>query len=103
MSAPARCRAGILGALIGILAACAVDGGGYSGAVDVGYAGGYYDPCCWDYGGWGGGYYVGPPRGGYGYRGEPGHGYGGHGPGGWRGGGHVGRGAPSIPSHGRGR
>jgi hypothetical protein len=97
----ARRKAAILGALTATLAACVAGGGGYDGAVDVGYVGGFYDPCCWDYGGWGGGYYYGPPRGewhGGGWHGGDGRG------GGWRGGGgHVGRGVPSIPSHPRGR
>lgn len=44
------------------LAACVV--GGYDGDVGVGYVGGVYEPCCYDYGGWGAGYRVGPPRGG---------------------------------------
>ncbi len=82
-----------------LVSACAVEGGGYGGDVGVGYVGGVYEPYGYDYGGWGGGYRVGPPRGGPGYGG------------GWRGGGHPdgghpggGRGAPSIPSgpHGGG-
>ena len=59
------------------LAACVV--GGYGG--DVGYVGGVYVPGGYDYGGWGPGYRVGPPRGGD------------------RGGG---RSAPSIPHGARG-
>ncbi|HEX4243274.1 MAG TPA: hypothetical protein VHZ53_17820 [Steroidobacteraceae bacterium] len=56
-----------LGAALMGLGACAVTGVGVEG--DVGYAGvGYADdywggPCCYDYGGWGRGYYVGPGRG----------------------------------------
>jgi squid-like protein/heterogeneous nuclear ribonucleoprotein A1/A3 len=73
------------------LAACVVGGGGYGGDVDVGYVGGYYEPGGYDYGGWGPGYRVGPPRGG-----ERGPGGGERGPGGG-----GGRGAPSIP-HGSG-
>jgi hypothetical protein len=82
-------KAGIMGfSLIGLVAACAVGygGGGYDGSVGVGYVGGFYEPCCYDYGGWGGGggrYHVGPPRGGD--RHDVGHG----------------RAAPSIPSHSR--
>ena len=87
---------GALGAvLLVLIAACAVEGGGYGGGVDVGYVGGVYEPYGYDYGGWGRGYRVGPPRGGPGPGG-----------GGWRGGhpGGVGHGAPSIPSgpHGGG-
>jgi hypothetical protein len=91
-------RAGILGlALLGLVAACAVGGPGYDdgygyGDVEVGYGGGYYEPYGYDYGGWGGRYHVGPPRGG---RPEEG-----------RAGGHPGggvRSAPSIPSRPRGR
>jgi hypothetical protein len=92
-----------------LLGACAVSGGGYGGSVDVGYAGGYYDPCCYDYGGWGGNYWVGPPRGGGwhpgGPAGRPGPRppEGGHPGGGHPGGGHPGGGrpAPSIPGHPR--
>ena len=56
-------RIGPLGLLaLVMLAACVA--GGYDGDVGVGYVGGVYEPCCYDYGGWGGGYRVGPPRGG---------------------------------------
>lgn len=68
------------------LAGCVA--GGYDGDVGpgyVGYVGGVYEPGGYEYGGWGPGYRVGPPRGG-----ERGHGGGDHGPGG-------GRAAPSIP------
>jgi hypothetical protein len=47
-----------------LLQACAVEGVGVDGSVGVGYAGGYYEPYGYDYGGWGGGYRVGPGRGG---------------------------------------
>jgi hypothetical protein len=67
------------------LAGCLV-GGGYGGGVDVGYAGGFYEPGGYEYGGWGPGYRVGPPRGG---RVD-------------RGGGRPGRAAPSIPHGARG-
>jgi hypothetical protein len=79
------------GLLLAGLGACAVEGGGYDGdvgvGVGVGYVGDYYEPCCGGYGGWGRGYRVGPPRGGFG--GHDDH----------RGSGHS---APSIPSHPRG-
>jgi hypothetical protein len=72
------------------LSACVAAGysdGGTGVDVGVGYAGGFYEPWGYDYGGWGGGYRVGPPRGGDhfgGARGRPG------------------RGAPSIPRGPRG-
>lgn len=49
-----------------ILQACVVSGEGMDGAVGVGigYDYGYYEPYGYDYGGWGGGYRVGPGRGG---------------------------------------
>jgi len=54
-----------LGALaLTLLQACAVEGVGVDGSVGVGYGGGYYEPYGYDYGGWGGGYRVGPGRGG---------------------------------------
>jgi hypothetical protein len=92
----------LLGAVLG---GCAVEGGDYGGGpgyadvgVGLGYGGDYYEPCCYGYGGWGPGYFVGPPGGGYGY----GHGWD-HGHGGGPGyGGGRGGGAPSIPSHPRG-
>jgi hypothetical protein len=74
--------------LLAVLSACVV-GPGYDGSVDVGYVGGFYEPYGYDYGGWGGRYRVGPPRGGARM-------------GGGRAGG-GGRAAPSIPSgHGHG-
>jgi hypothetical protein len=45
------------------LYSCAVTGVGVEGDVGVGYAGGYYEPYGYDYGGWGGRYNVGPGRG----------------------------------------
>ena len=42
--------------LLTVLYACVVTGGGYIG--------GFYEPYGFDYGGWGPGYHVGPPRGG---------------------------------------
>jgi hypothetical protein len=91
----------IAGASLAVVAACAVGGyDGYAGGdVDVGYVGGYYEPCCYDYGGWGGRYRVGPPRGGVEHGGGE-HGGGAHpSPGGHPVGG--GRPAPSIPGRPR--
>jgi len=94
----------IAGAALLAVAACAVaacavgvGGPGYDGG--VGYVGGYYEPWGYDYGGWGGRYRVGPPRGGFGHDG-------GRRADGGRptGGGHPtggGRGAPSIPGRPR--
>jgi len=79
---------------LGIFAAVMLSGcvaAGYDDGnvgVGVGYVGGFYEPWGYDYGGWGGGYRVGPPR----YHGGAGVG----------GAGHGGRGAPSIPSGPRG-
>lgn len=74
------------------LAACAVEGVGYGGGdVGVSYVGGFYEPFGYEYGGWGPGYRIGPPRNRGGGRG-----------------GAPGRGVPSIPTtphgggHGRG-
>ncbi len=115
-------RTGLTAAGLGIacvLGACAVTPYGYDDA-GVGYYGGVYAPYGYDYGGWDGGYRVGPPRGGErgdfrGPGGRPGDGHGGggyggdghgggggdHGGGGHGGGGHGG-GAPGIPSGTRG-
>jgi hypothetical protein len=77
-------KIGLIGLFtLGVLAGCLVGAGGYDGSVGVGYVGGYYAPGGYEYGGWGHGYRVAPPRGG---RPE----------------GHGGRGAPSIPSRPRG-
>jgi predicted small secreted protein len=71
----------LLAVAAAVLAACAVEGGGYGGTdVGVSYYGDFYEPFGYEYGGWGRGYRVGPPRG--------------HGGGGGR--------APSIPSGPRG-
>lgn len=45
---------------------CVVAGGGgrYDDTVGVSYGVGFYEPLGYDYGGWGPGYHVGPPRGG---------------------------------------
>jgi len=56
--------AGLGGALLTLLNACAVTGVGVDGSVGVGYDAGYYEPYGYEYGGWGGGYRVGPGRGG---------------------------------------
>jgi hypothetical protein len=45
------------------LYSCAVTGVGVEGDVGVGYAGDYYEPYGYEYGGWGGRYHVGPGRG----------------------------------------
>jgi hypothetical protein len=78
-------RVSTIALLLAGLGACAVEGGGYDGdvgvGVGVGYGGDYYEPGGYDYGHWGPGYRVGPPRG---------HESGGRG-----------RPAPSIPSHAR--
>jgi hypothetical protein len=108
----ARAIAAVSAALV--VGACAVGPVGYDGDVGVGYYGGFYEPYGYDYGGWGPGYHVGPPRGGE-RRGDGGYGgYGGHGghggpgpdhgggPGGGHGGGGHGGGAPSIPGGARG-
>ncbi len=48
--------------LIAGLGGC-VAGVGYDTDVAVGYSPGYVEPFGYDYGGWGGGYHVGPGRG----------------------------------------
>ena len=82
-------RSGRLGIFAAVMLTGCVAAGYDDGdvGVGVGYVGGFYEPWGYDYGGWGGGYRVGPPH----YRG--GAGPGGHG---------GGRGAPSIPSGPRG-
>jgi hypothetical protein len=77
---PRACKVGAVGLLtLTGLAACFV--GGYDGGGGVGYVDGVYAPGGYEYGGWGPGYRVGPPRGGE------------RGPGG--------RPAPSIPHEAR--
>jgi hypothetical protein len=59
--------AGALGvALLVLLQGCVVGGGGYyeGGGADVVYGADFYEPFGYEYGGWGRGYRVGPPRGG---------------------------------------
>jgi len=53
-------------AIFTLLQGCVVGGGGYyeGGAVGVSYDADYYEPYGYEYGGWGGRYRVGPPRGG---------------------------------------
>ncbi|HSZ07898.1 MAG TPA: hypothetical protein VK794_05145 [Steroidobacteraceae bacterium] len=102
-------RVGLMGSVtLAILSACAVTGVGVDGSVgvgvDYGYPGAYYEPYGYDYGGWGGGYWVGPSRGGH----RDDHGDGRRDVGGR--GGHApayrpaprGRSAPSIPGRSRG-
>lgn len=74
----------VAGLLSLLVVGCVVAGGGY----DQGYGLGYYEPSGVAYGGWGGGYHVGPVRGGGGeFRGGGSHG--------------GGRAAPTIPLVGR--
>jgi hypothetical protein len=71
-----RWMAAALGAVaVTLLYACAVDGVGVDTTVGVGYVGGYYEPYGYDYGGWGGGYRVGPGRGGDRRGDHPSHSY----------------------------
>ena len=65
-------------ALIAVLHGCVVSGDGYAGydgPVAGTYNSGFYQPYGYAYGGWGPGYYVGPPRGGVfrSHRSPPGH------------------------------
>lgn len=84
----------LLAPLLLVPAACAVDAGyGYGDGATVGLGIDYYEPFGFDYGGWGPGYRVGPPRGGGG-RGGGGRGHG-YRPA------PAGRAMPSIPSGGR--
>jgi hypothetical protein len=51
--------------VLGGLAGCVASVGGYDDAYVGGwYGGGIYEPSGYEYGGWGSGYHVGPPRGG---------------------------------------
>jgi hypothetical protein len=83
------------------LQGCVV-GGGYDGGanVDVDYGVGFYEPYGYEYGGWGPGYGVGPPRRGY-DRGGRGDGHGAPHPA-YRPAAPS-RPMPSLPSHSRGR
>lgn len=99
----AHWRLAVLGlALLAGAAACAVTGVGvgYDGGPEE-YVGGFYEPYGYDYGGWGRGYRVGPPRGDFhgdfrgGERG-PGEGHPYHSA-------PPGRSMPSIPGRPRGR
>jgi hypothetical protein len=66
-----------LGAVVlTMMNACEVTGVGVDGSVGVvGYDAGYYEPYGYEYGGWGGGYRVGPGRGGDRRGGGPSHSY----------------------------
>ena len=65
-----------MGALtLTLLYACEVTGVGVDTSVGVGYVGGYYEPSGYEYGGWGGGYHVGPGRGGDRRGDHPSHSY----------------------------
>ena len=55
---------GLLVVVFAAVAGC-VAGGGYDGGVDVGYGVDFYEPFGYEYGGWGPGYGVGPPRRGF--------------------------------------
>jgi hypothetical protein len=60
-------RGALIALLIGLntsflLASCAVTDGGYAYSTEVRIGVDYYDPWYGDYGGWGPGYRVGPPR-----------------------------------------
>jgi len=82
--------------LLMLLSSCALTWGGYDGEVGISAFPAFYEPYGYGYGGWGGGYAVGPGRGG-GRRVGPN-------PGGPRAGaGFGGRGAPSLPGRSRGR
>lgn len=86
--------AGMILAVAQFGCAVGVDGGPV-GDDGIGYVGGYYEPYGYVVGGWGGGYHVGPGRGGErGGGGASGHSYRAA---------PAGRGAPSIPSHSRRR
>jgi hypothetical protein len=87
-------RGGLAVVALTLLHACAVTGVGVDGSVGVGYDAGYYEPWGYDYGGWGGGYRVGP-----GWGGER---RGGHPPPRYRPA-PSGRPSPSIPGRPRGR
>jgi hypothetical protein len=63
-------RVGIGALTLALMAGCV----GVDGSVGVGYAGGYYEPYGYEYGGWGPGYAVGPYRDGHGgYNRDRGH------------------------------
>ena len=65
-----------MGALaLTLLYACEVTGVGVDGSVGVGYDAGYYEPYGYEYGGWGGGYRVGPGGGGDRRADHPSHSY----------------------------
>jgi len=52
-------------AVVTLLQACVADGAYYEGGgAEVTYGADFYEPSGYEYGGWGPGYRVGPPRGG---------------------------------------
>lgn len=60
-------RRSLRGSIVLVLAVAGgcVAGAGYEGDVGVGYGVGFYEPYGYEYGGWGPGYRVGPPRRGF--------------------------------------
>jgi hypothetical protein len=69
----ARSTRGLVIAVFAAAAGCVAGGGYDEGGVDVGvgYGVGFYEPYGYEYGGWGPGYGVGPPRRGFGRPGHP--------------------------------
>ncbi|MGA2778727.1 MAG: hypothetical protein ABSF94_14320 [Steroidobacteraceae bacterium] len=61
---PCRWTLASAGLLLVVQLGACVAGVGYDTDVAVGYSPGYIEPYGYDYGGWGGGYRVGPGRGG---------------------------------------
>ena len=62
----------VVGLFLLVVAGCVVPGSGYGYDQGTGIGLGYYEPAGVDYSGWGGGYYVGPVRGGGAYGGRGG-------------------------------
>jgi hypothetical protein len=63
----------VSGIAVVILQSCVAGGGAYyGGGVDVTYGADFYEPWGYEYGGWGPGYWVGPPRGGWDQHHHPG-------------------------------
>ena len=61
-------RTAFIGVALLLLAACVAGGAAYyGGGVDVSYGADFYEPWGYEYGGWGPGYWVGPPRHGWGW------------------------------------
>jgi hypothetical protein len=93
-----RSLAGLMAvAIVLVLEACVAGPGYEGGVVEASYGADFYEPYGYDYGGWGPGYRVGPPRGG---EGHPDHHPGGHAPP-YRAAAPS-RGMPSIPTRSRG-